>query len=472
MCPSDRSPDDEPPEHARPPSGSVLTGGSYRSVMQRCAAGLAVLDIGGEFLEANPAFCDLTGYSHDALSVPGFMFEKMLPSDEIASYRKHLVALSHGEEESYRQPQQIVRRDGAVLWVELTINLMREAPGVPHGLVVTAVDITELRRTEGAFRELSFRDPLTKLPNRRLLRDRLQSAVARARREESKVAVIFIDLDGFKPINDTQGHETGDWLLKAVAQRLSECLREYDTAARLGGDEFVVLLPSLTHSGDAAQIAERIRATLALPYFTNDKKQLEISASLGVSLFPDHAESARDLLQASDEAMYLAKKSGRNQVVHSHRLATPPPIPVPAADSTSGLVNLNWDASFASGNAFIDAEHRELFRHCNQLLDLTTRPGMKTQDAQVSLLRLVQSVEAHFQHEERILKQVGYPGLAGHAARHRALLARAQELCERANDSSILVADVLNFVIVETIHGHVVGEDRDYFLFLKGATAP
>jgi len=247
MCPSDRSPDDEPPEHARPPSDSVLTGGSYRSVMQRCAAGLAVLDIGGEFLEANPAFCDLTGYSHDALS--------------------------------YRQPQ------------------------------------------------------------------------------------------------------------------------------------------------------------------------------------------------ASDEAMYLAKKSGRNQVVHSHRLATPLPIPVAAADSTSGLVNLNWDASFASGNAFIDAEHRELFRHCNQLLDLTTRPGVKTQDAQVSLLRLVQSVEAHFQHEERILEQVGYPGLAGHAARHRALLDRARELCERANDSSILVADVLNIVIVETIHGHVVGEDRDYFLFLKGATA-
>ena len=109
MCPSDRSPDDEAPEPARPPSDSVLTGGTYRSVMQRCAAGLAVLDIGGEFLEANPAFCDLTGYSHDALSVPGFMFEKMLPADEVASYRKHLVALSHGEEESYRQPQRIVR---------------------------------------------------------------------------------------------------------------------------------------------------------------------------------------------------------------------------------------------------------------------------------------------------------------------------------------------------------------------------
>ena len=96
---------------------------------------------------------------------------------------------------------------------------------------------------------------------------------------------------------------------------------------------------------------------------------------------------------------------------------------------------------------------------------------MKTQDAQLSLLRLVQSVDSHFQHEERILKQVGYSGLAGHAARHRALMDRARELCERANDNPVLVTDVLNFVVVETIHGHVVGEDRDYFLFLKEATS-
>ena len=439
--------------------------------MQKCAAGLAVLDIDGQFLEANPAFCDLTGYSRDALSIPGFRLEKLLPPDEIASYHKHLVALSHGEEESYRQPQRLVRQDGAVLWVELTINLMRDAAGAPHVLVVTAVDITELRRTEGAFRDLSFRDPLTKLPNRRLLRDGLQSAMARARREEHKVAVIFIDLDGFKPINDTQGHETGDWLLKAVARRLSECLREYDTAARLGGDEFVVLLPDLIQGEGAAHVAERIRTTLASPFFTDDKRRLEISASIGVSLFPDHAESARDLLHASDEAMYLAKKSGGNRVAYSRRLATPTPTPVAVADSTSGLVSLNWDASFASGNAFIDAEHRELFLHANRLLDLTTRPGMKTQEAQVSLLRLVDSVEAHFQHEERILKQAGYPGLAGHAARHRALMERTRELFDRTNDRSILLADILNFVVAEMIHGHMVSEDRDYFLFLKGATA-
>ena len=169
--------------------------------------------------------------------------------------------------------------------------------------------------------------------------------------------------------------------------------------------------------------------------------------------------------------MYLAKKSGRNRVVHSHRLATPTPTPVAVDESTSGLVSLTWDVSFASGNAFIDAEHRELFRHSNRLLDLTTRPDMKTRDVQGSLLQLVHSVEAHFEHEERILKQAGYPGLASHAARHRALMDRARELFDRTNDRSILVADILNFVVAEMIHGHMVSEDRDYFLYLKGATA-
>jgi diguanylate cyclase (GGDEF)-like protein/hemerythrin-like metal-binding protein/PAS domain S-box-containing protein len=442
---------------------------SYRLVMERSAAGLAVLEVGGEFREANPAFCELTGYGWEAISTPGFSLERLLVPEEIDSYRKHLIALARGEEESYRQPQRFVRKDGAMLWVELTINLMRKAGGATAGLVLTVVDITELRRAEGAFRDLSFRDPLTKLPNRRLLRDRLQAAVARARRDQRKVAAAFIDLDGFKPINDSLGHETGDWLLKAVAQRLTECLREYDTAARLGGDEFVVLLPDLTQGDSALRVAERIRGTLATPFVTKDGRQIEISASIGVSLFPDHAESARDLLQASDEAMYEAKKAGGNRVEHSRRQGTPTPAPVHVDDATSGLVHLTWDASYASGNAFIDAEHRELFRQANRLLDLTTRPEMKTQDAYTGLVALVRAVDAHFQHEERILKQVGYPQLGGHAAKHRVLLQRAQEVVRRANEKPILVADVLNFVVAEVIHGHMLADDRDYFAFIKGA---
>jgi diguanylate cyclase (GGDEF)-like protein len=208
--------------------------------------------------------------------------------------------------------------------------LLRDDGGAPHSLVLTATDITELKRTEDAFRNMSYLDPLTKLANRRLLQDRLHAAVAQARREQRSLALLFVDLDEFKPINDRLGHETGDWLLKAVARRLLDCIRASDTAARFGGDEFVVLLPDLAQIDDVPRVAERIRKALAAPFVTDDGEQLEISCSIGMSLYPDHAETGRELLLAGDEAMYLAKRGGRNRIVRSER--TPNPIVLAAAD--------------------------------------------------------------------------------------------------------------------------------------------
>jgi diguanylate cyclase (GGDEF)-like protein/hemerythrin-like metal-binding protein len=328
-------------------------------------------------------------------------------------------------------------------------------------MVVTAVDITEHRRTEIAFRDMSFSDPLTKLPNRRLLKDRLQSAVARARRDNHSVALLFLDLDGFKPINDSMGHAVGDWLLKAVGERLVACLREYDTAARLGGDEFVVLLPGLSHPEDASRVAERIRTSLSSPFVMDDGIPLSLSASIGVSLYPENADNAHDLLRASDEAMYRAKRSGRNQIAFCERGALPTPMPI--TDVNSGLVHLTWDARFASGNAFIDAEHRELFCQSNLLLDLSTSSKRRVHDLHAGLVRLVHTVDGHFRHEERILAQVSYADLAGHAAKHRRLMERAHDLCSRSTTDATLAQEIVSFVVSETIHGHIVTEDRDFF---------
>jgi diguanylate cyclase (GGDEF)-like protein len=168
---------------------------------------------------------------------------------------------------------------------------------------------------EESIRKLAFNDLLTQLPNRRLLQDRLQEALGRARRNNGRIALLFIDLDRFKPVNDELGHETGDWLLQMVAQRMLECLREYDTAARFGGDEFVIMLPDLATSGDALGVAERIRVSLEQPFVTEDGVELHISSSIGVAFFPDHADNGRDLLHAGDDAMYLAKRGGRNRIV-------------------------------------------------------------------------------------------------------------------------------------------------------------
>jgi diguanylate cyclase (GGDEF)-like protein/PAS domain S-box-containing protein len=198
-------------------------------------------------------------------------------------------------------------------------------------VAVVGVDISARKRLEDQVRQLAFHDPLTKLPNRRLLSDRLVQAMANSRRTQLHGALLFLDLDNFKSLNDTQGHDAGDLLLLDVAQRLKSCVRETDTVARIGGDEFIVMLSDLhadkTISTDlASTVAEKIRVMLAAPYFLkvkNGKKASQTikhrcTASIGVVLFIDHEASQEDLLKWADAAMYQAKEDGRNRVrVHT-----------------------------------------------------------------------------------------------------------------------------------------------------------
>lgn len=172
-------------------------------------------------------------------------------------------------------------------------------------------EVMERRRAEEMLRHVASHDGLTDLPNRSLLMDRLDRAIHRSHRDAKKCAVLFIDLDGFKPINDTLGHDMGDLLLREVAQRLTESIRETDTAARFGGDEFVVLLTDLQHIDDTAPAARKILDNLCKPVNLNGT-DATIGASIGVALYPDHGENAEAVLKKADDAMYEVKESGKN----------------------------------------------------------------------------------------------------------------------------------------------------------------
>ncbi|WP_410499959.1 diguanylate cyclase [Chitinibacter sp. S2-10] len=183
-----------------------------------------------------------------------------------------------------------------------------------EGLMGWLMDITERRAAEETIRKMALYDQLTGLPNRRLLEERLLQLLALMQREKQKMAVLFLDLDRFKQVNDEHGHDAGDWLLIEVARRMNSCLRQSDTAARIGGDEFVVLLPDAHAVKDAVAVAEKIRLALEQAFVMPDGTVLDISSSIGVVMYPDQADNPADLLRFGDEAMYAAKKRGRNAV--------------------------------------------------------------------------------------------------------------------------------------------------------------
>ncbi len=186
--------------------------------------------------------------------------------------------------------------------------------GVAEGAVVAHENITERKLAEEATAHLALHDPLTDLPNRRLLRDRLENSLSRAAREGTAVAVLYLDLEGFKAVNDELGHEAGDRLLVAVAGRLRRCLRGTDTASRLGGDEFVVVLEGVRGGGEALALAERLAGALGEPYPVGGAERT-LTASMGVALSAHpHQEDPEELLRSADLAMYRSKREGEGRV--------------------------------------------------------------------------------------------------------------------------------------------------------------
>jgi two-component system cell cycle response regulator len=189
-----------------------------------------------------------------------------------------------------------------------------------HNMLEVRLLYKELARYSLAQQDLALHDPLTGLPNRRLLEDRIGTALEHANRNHHKVAILYLDLDGFKQVNDTYGHARGDDVLKIVARRLQACARKEDTVARLGGDEFMIVLGHVSGLADARGPAAKLIDALSEPYFVNDLR-LRLSASIGISVYPDDADTVETLISISDYALYEAKRSGKNR----YCVSTPAP---------------------------------------------------------------------------------------------------------------------------------------------------
>jgi diguanylate cyclase (GGDEF)-like protein/PAS domain S-box-containing protein len=275
---------------------------SLRAAVSNMQIGVTVTNPEGKIIYTNQADAEMHGYSA----------EELIGKDaRIFSPQTNWKPMFQPVRKRFRRESMNIRRDGTTFPVYLMSDIVTNRKGEIIATITTCEDITDRKRNEETIRNLAFYDSLTGLPNRALFNDRLFQELAKAKRQRQMMAVIFIDLDRFKVINDTLGHATGDLLLQAVAKRLRECIREGDTVSRLGGDEFLLLFPDITQVKDASVIAEKVIHECSKAFAVNDK-ELFVSASLGISIFPDNGDSIETLIKQADTAMYHAKQQGRN----------------------------------------------------------------------------------------------------------------------------------------------------------------
>ena len=280
----------------------------YRVVFDSASIGMANADAGGQFLHANQAYKTLLGYTEDELRARTIS-DITHPEDVAESLRLHRELMA-GHRDHYQLEKRYVRGDGAIVWAHLTVAVVRDAEERGRYSVAMVEDITARKALEERLAHQAFHDPLTGLPNRALFINRLEHALARAARRAEAVTVLFLDLDRFKVINDSLGHEAGDQLLVAVAARLLGCLRTEDTVARLGGDEFTILLETLDDSRDALAVAQRIIEALQAPV-TLGEHEVFVTTSIGIARGNGGATSPSALLRDADTALYHAKQAGK-----------------------------------------------------------------------------------------------------------------------------------------------------------------
>ena len=278
-------------------------------VLRSMSEAVAVIDLDFRFISVNPSFSRITGYSEE----------------EVVGLNSSLLDSAQHSPEFYRRVRDILERTGHwagemwqrrkddeefLGWIEM--SEVRDSLGARSHFVAVVNDITDKKRAEQELRYLANYDTLTGLPNRALLSERLGRAIIRARRQETRVAVLFLDLDRFKDINDSLGHAAGDRLLKAAAARLQSTVSASDTVARLGGDEFTVVLEDVESLVAVERMARDVLAAFSTPLEVDERHDVSITPSLGISLYPDHALVPTDLLKFADTAMYQAKAEGRN----------------------------------------------------------------------------------------------------------------------------------------------------------------
>ena len=281
----------------------------FRGLYESVRDGIIMVDMEDNILECNQSFLDMVGYTER--EIKKLTYKKLTPI-RWHKYEESIVkkqVLKRGFSDEYEK--EFIKKNGTKRSVTVTKWVIRNERGKPIGMWSIVRDITERKRHEEELEHMASHDILTGLPNRMLFKDRLEQALKYSQRRGQQLAVMLLDLDRFKEINDSLGHDVGDQLLKHVGKRLSGVLRKGDTVARMGGDEFMLLLPEITKTDDAMIIAQKILIAIRTPLQV-EQHELRITTSIGIAVHPNDGPDAATLMKNADIAMYWAKDKGRN----------------------------------------------------------------------------------------------------------------------------------------------------------------
>ncbi len=281
----------------------------FRSAFENSPIGIVLIDLKGRIFQANNFAAEVLGYEKSPLA--GTHISRLVPPEDRGQLKETFRKLASGRDDTIRTECRMLREDKLEVWTNFHVVVQRDADNNPLYLIGQIADITEMKSSQSRMERMAFYDTLTNLANRRLFYDRLGQAVDHAQRSRHLSALLYLDLDQFKRVNDTLGHEVGDVLLQEVSTRLTSCVRKEDTVARLGGDEFTVLLFDIRSPSDASHVADKILSMLRQPLNISGH-QLVVTTSIGITIVPQDGTDPNSLMKNADLAMYRAKEQGRN----------------------------------------------------------------------------------------------------------------------------------------------------------------
>lgn len=281
----------------------------FRSAFDFAAMGMAIVSLEGKWLKVNKSLCQIVGYTEEELLKTDF--QSITYPDDLEKDLTYVQQLLAGEICSYHMEKRYIKKDGSVIWILLSGSLLRNANNTPLYFIAQIQNIDDKKKAEQELNYIAHHDILTGLANRKQLDASFELALSYAKRHQNQIAVLFLDLDFFKEINDTLGHDVGDQLLIEIGARLKTTVRSTDILIRQGGDEFIIALTELSGPNQVIEIAKKILVTIAEPIIIKSHK-ISITCSIGISMYPEDGQDLNLLIKQADKALYIVKSEGKN----------------------------------------------------------------------------------------------------------------------------------------------------------------